>query len=135
MFGENKKEARAHDNAGATAKTPDPESTSPDEATSPAIKMVPKWVVCSHCNGDGIWHSSATGVRAKTSSEPPVDSSRVCPKCKGQKKVTIMITEEQAKNEAAARRARDKANKTATQARVAADRAEDAAQRAEAKLE
>jgi hypothetical protein len=36
---------------------------------------------CWRCNGDGEWHSTKTGVRAKTSSEPLHDASRVCPEC------------------------------------------------------
>lgn len=39
--------------------------------------------VCKRCNGDGIWHSTKTGVRAKTSSEPLVDPDRPCPDCGG----------------------------------------------------
>ncbi len=38
-------------------------------------------VICSRCKGDGFWHSTRTGVRAKTSPEPLVDEGRVCPKC------------------------------------------------------
>jgi hypothetical protein len=37
---------------------------------------------CPRCNGDGFWHSLKTGYRAKTSSEPLIDTARVCPKCK-----------------------------------------------------
>lgn len=36
---------------------------------------------CWRCDGDGEWHSTKTGVRAKTSSEPLHDTSRVCPEC------------------------------------------------------
>lgn len=36
---------------------------------------------CWRCGGDGTWHSTKTGIRAKTSSEPLCDSSRVCPEC------------------------------------------------------
>ena len=69
-------------------------------SASKPTKLIPKKVTCPRCNGDGIWHSPKTGVRAKTSSEPLVDSSMVCPDCQGSKKVTTMITEEQAKAEA-----------------------------------
>lgn len=48
------------------------------------IKEKKEKIVCPRCNGDRIWHSSATGVRAKTSSEPLVDSNRQCPKCHGE---------------------------------------------------
>jgi len=37
---------------------------------------------CWRCGGDGFWHSTKTGYRAKTSSEPLIDVSRVCPVCK-----------------------------------------------------
>jgi DnaJ-class molecular chaperone len=43
----------------------------------------PEPKICTRCGGDGVFHSSRTGVRARTSAEPPVDPSRVCPKCKG----------------------------------------------------
>lgn len=36
---------------------------------------------CTRCNGDGFWHSLKTGYRAKTSSEPLIDTSRTCPEC------------------------------------------------------
>jgi len=36
---------------------------------------------CKRCGGDGFWHSTKTGYRAKTSSEPLIDVSRVCPEC------------------------------------------------------
>jgi len=38
--------------------------------------------VCRRCGGDGFWHSTKTGVRAETSAEPLVDTSRKCPICK-----------------------------------------------------
>lgn len=44
----------------------------------------PKPKPCTRCGGDGVFHSTKTGVRAKTSAEPLVDPSRVCPKCKGE---------------------------------------------------
>ncbi len=37
---------------------------------------------CKRCGGDKKWHSTKTGRRAKTSSEPLVDPSRSCPACK-----------------------------------------------------
>jgi len=37
---------------------------------------------CRRCKGDGFWHSPKTGVRAETSTEPLIDKSRKCPKCK-----------------------------------------------------
>ena len=99
------------------------------------IKMVPKRVTCPRCKGDGIWHSSRTGVRVQTAGEEPlVDASRKCPECKGTKKVTIMITEEQARKERAAKVARDKADNAAKKARATADKAEKAAEDAEAKV-
>jgi hypothetical protein len=36
---------------------------------------------CSRCNGDGMWHSPKTGYRAKTSTEPLIDTARACPEC------------------------------------------------------
>ena len=38
---------------------------------------------CGRCNGDGIWHSTKTGYRAKTAAEPLVDPTRKCPACGG----------------------------------------------------
>lgn len=38
---------------------------------------------CPRCKGDGTWHSTKTGIRAKTASEPLQDSSRTCPECDG----------------------------------------------------
>ena len=66
------------------------------------VKMVAKEVVCPRCDGDGFWHSTATGVRAGTMSGPLVDETASCPRCEGVKTVNIMITEEQAIAEAAA---------------------------------
>ena len=40
---------------------------------------------CWRCGGDGTWHSTKTGYRAKTSSEPLHDPSRPCPECGGTK--------------------------------------------------
>jgi hypothetical protein len=37
---------------------------------------------CVRCNGDGFWHSPKTGYRAKTASEPLIDTDRTCPLCK-----------------------------------------------------
>ncbi len=37
---------------------------------------------CKRCNGDGFWHSPKTGLRAKTSGTPLVDTSKLCPDCK-----------------------------------------------------
>jgi hypothetical protein len=39
--------------------------------------------VCGRCGGDGLWHSTKTGYRAKTASEPLVDPDRKCPACDG----------------------------------------------------
>jgi hypothetical protein len=38
---------------------------------------------CPRCKGDGRWHSTKTGVRALTSSEPLVDLTKNCPDCQG----------------------------------------------------
>ena len=111
-----------------------PEDEQTQEPEPVVVKMVPKKVVCPRCKGDGIWHSSRTGVRAATSTEPTIDATRKCPQCKGSKKVTIMITKEQAEEEADARVARKKADNAAKQARAAADKAEKVAKNAEAKL-
>lgn len=40
------------------------------------------FMTCARCGGDQKWHSTKTGVRAKTSSKPLVDPSRPCPACK-----------------------------------------------------
>jgi len=40
---------------------------------------------CPRCKGDGVWHSTKTGYRAKTSAEPLVDPTRPCPECDGKK--------------------------------------------------
>lgn len=98
----------------------------------PEVKMVPKRITCPRCKGDGTWHSNATGVRAKTVSGPLVDASRLCPECKGTKRIIIRITDEQAKKELAAIRARKKAETAAKKARAAADVAAEAAKKAEA---
>jgi len=111
-----------------------PEQTESNEEVQPEVKMVPKKVTCPRCLGDGIWHTTKTGRRALTTTEPTVDAARVCPKCKGKKKVTIMITKEQADAEAVAKAARTKANRIAGQARAAADKADKAAKAAEAIL-
>jgi len=47
------------------------------------LMMKEKTKVCPRCGGDGFWHSTKTGYRAKTSSEPLIDKSRKCPECKG----------------------------------------------------
>jgi DnaJ-class molecular chaperone len=39
--------------------------------------------ICPRCKGDGRWHSTKTGVRALTSSEPLVDETKPCPDCGG----------------------------------------------------
>ena len=39
--------------------------------------------VCLRCKGDGRWHSTKTGVRALTSSEPLIDETKPCPDCNG----------------------------------------------------
>ena len=46
-------------------------------------------VTCPRCKGDGTFHSSKTGVRAATAAdtEPVADPTRVCPRCKGKKKI------------------------------------------------
>ncbi len=71
-------------------------------------KMVPKKITCSRCDGDGVWHTSATGIRLATISGPVIDTDKPCPKCKGNKVVRIMITEEQAKAEKAEKARRNK---------------------------
>ena len=55
--------------------TPEPEPKKKEVAEAPKV--------CSRCNGDGIYHSNKTGIRAKTSTEPLVDPSRPCPDCGG----------------------------------------------------
>jgi len=65
-------------------------------------KMVEKEVVCPRCKGDGYWHSSCTGVRAKTVSGPVIDVSKPCPQCKGDGTINILIPEKQALAEAEA---------------------------------
>ena len=102
----------------------------------PEVKMVPKKITCPRCEGDGKWHTTRTGVRLATrpAVEPLIDFDSRCPKCKGSKTVTIMITEEQAKNENEAKAKRKKADNAAKQARIAADKAEAEAIKAEAKV-
>ncbi len=39
--------------------------------------------VCKRCGGDGIWHSTKTGYRAKTSADPLTDPNKPCPECSG----------------------------------------------------
>jgi hypothetical protein len=39
--------------------------------------------ICPRCKGDGVWHSTKTGVRALTSAEPLIDSTKPCPECGG----------------------------------------------------
>ena len=46
-------------------------------ATAKSLEPPPCW----RCGGDGTWHSTKTGCRAKTSSEPLHDPSRPCPEC------------------------------------------------------
>jgi len=116
---------------------PKDEATETKEVVEEVVektKQVPKKVTCPRCKGDGWWHSSRTGVRVKTASEPLVDESRPCPQCKGRKSITILIPEAQARAEHAAKAARRKADNAAKQARAAANRAEAAAKRAEAKV-
>ena len=48
-------------------------------ATATAKSLEPP--ACWRCGGDGTWHSTKTGYRAKTSSEPLHDPSRPCPEC------------------------------------------------------
>lgn len=78
------------------------------EAAFEPVKMVPKKITCPRCDGDGVWHTSATGVRLATIGGPVVDTDRPCPECKGNKSIRIMITEEQDKAEKAERAARNK---------------------------
>jgi len=61
-----------------------PKSSIPeeDDDTTTNVVAAPK-PVCPRCGGDGFWHSTKTGYRAKTSSEPLIDKSRKCPECKG----------------------------------------------------
>ncbi len=86
------------------------------------IRMVPKLIRCSRCNGDGIWHTSATGVRLATIGGPVLDSSRPCPQCKGKKSVKIMITETQAKAEKVAKAKKMKKAKDAIDAKADAEK-------------
>ena len=44
----------------------------------PDLKPV---TTCPRCKGDGFWHSTKTGYRAKTTSEPLIDKKRKCPEC------------------------------------------------------
>ena len=102
------------------------EDKAPEE---PKIKYVPKRITCPRCNGDGVWHTSATGVRLERITGPLVDTSKVCPECKGKKKVTIQITEAQAIREREARSAKRKADAAARNAQSAADKAKAAAEK------
>ena len=40
--------------------------------------------ICTHCNGDGVFHTPKTGYRLSTmaDNEVKVDESRSCPVCK-----------------------------------------------------
>lgn len=38
---------------------------------------------CLRCGGDGVFHSSRTGVRARTATESLVDTSKPCIVCNG----------------------------------------------------
>ena len=71
------------------------------------VKTFPKRIQCPRCKGDCLWHSSKTGVRARTSSDHEFKPDVFCPKCKGKGKgiVVIRISEEQAKKESAERKA------------------------------
>jgi hypothetical protein len=128
------------DNKSSTApadtqnKKEEPAITPEEPVVEAPVKRVPKKVLCTRCGGDGVWHTSATGPRALTSSEPAIDTNRVCPKCKGSKMITIMISEGQAEADRVAKNARTRADKAATQARLAAEAAEKAAQQAEEKV-
>ena len=75
----------------------DPDATVTDEVVEPdEVKLVPKTITCPRCNGDGIWHTSATGRRLETISGPTVDPEKVCPNCKGKKNIVIRVPEQAA---------------------------------------
>jgi len=95
---------------------------------------VPKKITCRRCKGDGTWHSSCSGARAITSFGPDLDAKRKCPKCKGTKIETILITYAQAMMEVRVDKARKGAEQAASKARAAAEHAERVAKEAEAKL-
>ena len=118
-------------------ETPSEEQSSAnkiDEVKEPEKSLVPKKITCRRCDGDGIFHSSRTGIRAETTYEPMTDPSRDCPKCKGSKEETIFITHSQALMEVRVDKARKGAEQAALKARVAADHAEKVAKEAEAEL-
>jgi hypothetical protein len=51
-----------------------------DEAKAVAKSKEPP--PCPRCGGDGFWHSPKTGYRAKTATEPLIDTSKPCPLCR-----------------------------------------------------
>lgn len=108
----------------------DPEKTV-EEQERPTV---PKKVTCPRCKGDGVFHSNRTGSRAATSADPLIDPSKVCPKCKGVKEVTIFITHSQRNMEIRVEKAQKQAKQAADNARAAADAAIKIAKEAEAKL-
>ncbi len=119
------------------AETPAEEKpqTNPTEAVKEQEEpTVSKKVTCPRCDGDGIWHSSRSGVRALRSPEPLIDPKRRCPKCKGEKVVTIRISQAQALMEVRVDKAKKGAEQAAAKARAAADHADRLAKEAEAKL-
>jgi len=60
------------------------ESTQVSQVETQDEPVVTK-AVCPRCKGDGVFHSTKTGYRAKTSAEPLIDTSRPCPDCGGKK--------------------------------------------------
>lgn len=112
----------------------EPEANKTPEVETEKKSLVAKKVDCNRCKGDGVWHSSCTGVRAETSSEPAIDPKRRCPKCKGSKVMTIYITHEQRNMEIRVDKAKKQATQAAANARAAADAAQKIAEEAEAKV-
>lgn len=102
----NKGDDRVFDEGPLNAP-PSPEpSVPPETPVPPDPPKVAKKITCPRCQGDGVWHTSATGRRLATIGGSVVDSSKPCPNCKGKKKVVIWITAEQAESEKAEREAR-----------------------------
>jgi hypothetical protein len=60
--------------------TPVPVIATPSEVEKLFVKTD---TICKRCGGDKFWHSTKTGVRALTSSEPLVDLAKNCPDCLG----------------------------------------------------
>ena len=88
---------------------------------------VAKKITCPRCQGDGVWHTAATGVRLVTLGGAPIDPTKSCPKCKGERKIVVWIPKSQFEKEKAAKiternAAKKKIDKEAAAAKKAIDK-------------